>query len=41
MRPFSTLGWFMLEAIGALHLDQTKDVVLQAWILDTEERKAS
>jgi len=34
MRPFSTLGWFALEMVGALELDRTTHPVMQAWALD-------
>jgi hypothetical protein len=37
MRPFSTLGWFALEMVGALELDRTTHPVMQAWALDAAE----
>lgn len=36
MRTFSTLGWFMIEALGALHVDDTKDPVIRAWMIDAD-----
>jgi hypothetical protein len=37
MRPFSTLGWYMHEAVGALHIDETTNPVMQAWMVDAEQ----
>ncbi len=37
MRTYSTLGWHMLEALGALELDRTEHPVMRAWALDAIE----
>ena len=37
MRPFSTLGWFMLETVGAVHIDETTNPIMQAWMVDAIE----
>lgn len=39
LRSYSTLGWFMLEALGALEMDRTEHPVMRAWMLDTESDK--
>jgi hypothetical protein len=37
LRPYSTLGWFMAEAVGALEMDRTENPIMQAWMLDAIE----
>lgn len=35
LRPYSTIGWFMLEALGALEMDRTDNPVMRAWMIDS------
>lgn len=38
LRPFSQLGWFALQMLGAMHLIEAH-VVAQAWVVDAESEK--